>query len=202
VCAPQRPLHLLLLDEPLADDLFDRGFHNRCIRQQHCCLYLVGSAETTVALDDIAVPTGTATGFGYSLVYPGFDVEAVHRAPPQSRGLAMGAYTAFLDLAPGLVNPEPEGGVAFIAGIPDLSRIDELPYPLAIHHIGLGGVLVAPQFRREQEDLAKMASEMISPVERVAIRSTVSQVISLDEIPQSLATLAEGHVRGKFVARI
>ena len=45
------------------------------------------------------------TGFGYSLVYPGFGVEAVHRAPPQCRGLAMGAYTAFLDLALGLANP-------------------------------------------------------------------------------------------------
>src|SRR5258708_10269792 len=96
----------------------------------------------------------------------------------------------------------PEGGVAFIAGLPDLSRIDELPYSVAIHDIGLGGVLVAPQFRRQQEDLAKMASEMISLVERAKIRSTVSQVISLDEIPQSLATLAEGHVRGKIVAAL
>ena len=33
------------------------------------------------------------TGFGYSLVYPGFGVEAVRHAPSQSRGLAMGAYT-------------------------------------------------------------------------------------------------------------
>jgi MFS family permease len=46
-----------------------------------------------------------ATGFGYSLVYPGFGVEAVRRAPPESRGLAMGAYTAFLDLALGVANP-------------------------------------------------------------------------------------------------
>ena len=45
------------------------------------------------------------TGFGYSLVYPGFGVEAVRRAPAESRGLAMGAYTAFLDLALGLANP-------------------------------------------------------------------------------------------------
>jgi predicted MFS family arabinose efflux permease len=45
------------------------------------------------------------TGFGYSLVYPGFGVEAVRRAPSQSRGLATGAYTAFLDLALGLANP-------------------------------------------------------------------------------------------------
>jgi MFS family permease len=37
---------------------------------------------------------GAVTGFGYSLVCPGFGVEAVRHAPPQSRGLAMGAYTA------------------------------------------------------------------------------------------------------------
>jgi NADPH:quinone reductase len=60
----------------------------------------------------------------------------------------------------------PEGGVAFIAGIPDLSKIDALPHSVAIHDIGLGGVLVAPQFRRQQEDLARMASEMIALVER------------------------------------
>ena len=31
------------------------------------------------------------TGIGYSLVYPGFGVEAVRKVPVQSRGLAMGA---------------------------------------------------------------------------------------------------------------
>jgi predicted MFS family arabinose efflux permease len=44
-------------------------------------------------------------GFGYSLVYPGLGVEAVKRAPPQSRGLAMGAYTVFLDVALGFGSP-------------------------------------------------------------------------------------------------
>jgi D-arabinose 1-dehydrogenase-like Zn-dependent alcohol dehydrogenase len=47
-----------------------------------------------------------------------------------------------------------------------------------------------------------MASEMIALMERGEIRSTVSSVVSLKEIPQSLATLAEGHVRGKIVARL
>jgi MFS family permease len=46
-----------------------------------------------------------ATGFGYSLVFPGFGVEAVRRAPPDSQGLAVGVYTAFLDLALGILVP-------------------------------------------------------------------------------------------------
>jgi MFS family permease len=56
------------------------------------------------------------SGFGYSLVYPGFGVEAVQRAPVQSRGLAMGAYTAFLDLTLGVATPL-LGAVAAWAGI-------------------------------------------------------------------------------------
>jgi len=45
------------------------------------------------------------TGFGYSLVYPGFGVEAIRRAPPENRGLAMAAYSMFLDVALALASP-------------------------------------------------------------------------------------------------
>ncbi|WP_288407897.1 arabinose transporter [uncultured Herbaspirillum sp.] len=45
------------------------------------------------------------TGFGYSLVFPGFGVEAMRRAPLQTRGLAMGAYVAFLDMSLGITSP-------------------------------------------------------------------------------------------------
>src|SRR5437764_5049257 len=54
---------------------------------------------------EMAFAGAAFTGFGFSLVYPGFGVEAVRRVPAQSRGLAMGAYTAFLDLAQGLASP-------------------------------------------------------------------------------------------------
>ena len=45
------------------------------------------------------------TGFGYALVYPGLGLEAVRRAPPESRGMVMGIYTMFLDVALGLGSP-------------------------------------------------------------------------------------------------
>ena len=62
--------------------------------------------------------------------------------------------------------------------------------------------MVAPHYRRQQQDLAKMASEMIELVEQKEIRSTVSTIIALDEIPKHLAMLADGHVRGKIVAQV
>ena len=67
----------------------------------------------------LALVGAVLTGFGYSLVYPGFGVEAIRHAPPQSRGLAMGAYTAFLDLTLGLASPLLGliGGVAGIGAV-------------------------------------------------------------------------------------
>jgi predicted MFS family arabinose efflux permease len=66
----------------------------------------VGLALIWFAPDRASATAGAAlAGFGYSLVYPGLGAEAVHRAPPQSRGLAMGAYTVFLDVALGFGSP-------------------------------------------------------------------------------------------------
>ena len=72
---------------------------------------LWASTSSTLGLVGCAL-----TGFGYSLVYPGFGVEAVRRAPPANRGLAMGAYTAFLDLTLGVATPA-LGLMAAVAGI-------------------------------------------------------------------------------------
>lgn len=44
-------------------------------------------------------------GFGYALVYPSLGMEAVARAPADARGRAMGVYTAFIDLALGILAP-------------------------------------------------------------------------------------------------
>jgi MFS family permease len=61
----------------------------------------------------------TLSGLGYSLVYPGLGVEALRRAPARSRGLAMGAYTAFLDLTLGLASP----ALGYIAGATGLTSV-------------------------------------------------------------------------------
>jgi predicted MFS family arabinose efflux permease len=66
----------------------------------------IGQALIWLAVrPEMALAGAALTGFGFSLVYPGFGVEAVRHVPAQSRGLAMGAYTAFLDLAQGLASP-------------------------------------------------------------------------------------------------
>jgi MFS family permease len=67
----------------------------------------------------IATLGGALTGFGYSLVYPGLGAEAVRRAPSQSRGLAMGAYTVFLDVALGFGSP----ALGLIAGWAGLGAV-------------------------------------------------------------------------------
>jgi MFS family permease len=67
----------------------------------------------------------TLTGLGYSLVYPGLGVEALRRAPAQSRGLAMGAYTAFLDLTLGLSSPA-LGLLASAAGLASVFLVSTL----------------------------------------------------------------------------
>ena len=93
----------------------------------------------TLALFGAAV-----TGFGYSLVYPGFGVEAVRNAPPESRGLAMGAFTAFLDLALGFANPA-LGLVASGAGLSGVYLVSTLVVLCAA--IIAVRLLNAPSFR-------------------------------------------------------
>jgi MFS family permease len=69
----------------------------------------------------VAVATigAVLTGFGYALVFPALGVEAVRRAPPGSRGVAMGAYTACLDIALGVSGPV----LGAIAGRTGLSSV-------------------------------------------------------------------------------
>ena len=64
-------------------------------------LLVMGLAGSTVLA---SLGAGLA-GLGYSLVYPGLGVEAVGGTSPENRGLAMGIYTAFLDVAMAIGSP-------------------------------------------------------------------------------------------------
>ncbi|MEI9925818.1 MAG: arabinose transporter [Bradyrhizobium sp.] len=78
---------------------------------------VVGLLLIWQAVSPVMVYAGTAlAGFGYSLAFPGFGVEAVRRAPPQSRGAAMGAFVAFFDIAIGLTGPT-AGAIAGAFGV-------------------------------------------------------------------------------------
>ena len=77
-------------------------------------LTLIGYAPNAVAAAGAAL-----TGLGYALVFPGFGVEAVRRVPPESRGVAMGAYTACLDLALGMSGP----GLGLVASLASLDAV-------------------------------------------------------------------------------
>jgi MFS family permease len=89
----------------------------------------------------MALAGAVLSGIGWSLVYPSFGIEAVHRAPPESRGLAMGAYTAFLDLANGLASPA-LGAVAGGAGLGTVFLVSTL--------VVFGAAFIAVRLMRPQ----------------------------------------------------
>ena len=68
---------------------------------QSAGLLVMGFAGSSV----IASSGAALAGLGYSLVYPELGVEAVGGTSPENRGLAMGLYTAFLDIAMAIGSP-------------------------------------------------------------------------------------------------
>ncbi|CAB3913963.1 putative MFS-type transporter YfcJ [Achromobacter insuavis] len=78
------------------------------------------------------------SGAGYSLAFPAFGVEAVRRVPPASRGAAMGAYVAFLDVALGIASP----AAGWLAGMQGYGAVYALGGACA-----LGAVFVAMALR-------------------------------------------------------
>lgn len=82
--------------------------------------------------------TGAAlTGFGYSLAFPAFGVEAVSTIAPSSRGAALGIYVAFFDLGMGVTGPL-SGLVAATFGYPAIYAFGALA---ALFSLAIAGAL-------------------------------------------------------------
>jgi len=101
------------------------------------CVFIQAAGLALIWLSPVralAAAGAALAGFGYSLVYPGLGVEAVRRSPLESRGLAMGAYTVFLDVALGFGSP----ALGLIAGWTGLGSVF-----FASTLIVLGGAVIA-----------------------------------------------------------
>lgn len=83
-----------------------------CLGVQAIGLLTIGFAGS----GGLAMVGAAIAGTGFSLVFPSLGLEAVRRAPPERRGLAMGTYNAFLDLTLGIGSPA-LGWLAGRAGI-------------------------------------------------------------------------------------
>jgi MFS family permease len=53
----------------------------------------------------VALAGSVVTGMGFSLVFPSFGVQAMRKAPPELRGMCIGAFMAFFDVSLGLTGP-------------------------------------------------------------------------------------------------
>ncbi|WP_423066094.1 arabinose transporter [Devosia sp. CN2-171] len=92
------------------------------------------------------------TGLGYSFVFPGLGIEAVRRAPADSKGSAMAVYTAFIDVALGILTPL----LGLLAGAYGLGAVFATSAVLA-----LCTVPIAAHLRRSSDDVEP--SEQVSP---------------------------------------
>lgn len=90
--------------------IFCGDFPNRygCINvaQISICIELLGLVILCLATSPMMALLGaTCTGAGCSLVFPSLGVDLVGKVPPQTRGTAMGGYSAFQDISYAVTGP-------------------------------------------------------------------------------------------------
>jgi predicted MFS family arabinose efflux permease len=70
------------------------------------CVEVIGQLLLwTASSSGMALAGAALTGVGFSLVFPSFGVAAVRKLGPENKGVALGAYVAFFDLALGVTGP-------------------------------------------------------------------------------------------------
>jgi predicted MFS family arabinose efflux permease len=119
----------------------------------------------------MAATGAVLTGFGYALVYPGLGVEAVRRTPPDRRGLAMGIYTAFLDVARGLGSP----ALGLIAGWAGLSSVFLASTLIVLCAIAIAVRLLVAASPGKEQSWSQLRSRRLPAALALAVASTVWQ---------------------------
>jgi len=109
-----------------------------CLSVESVGVLLLWASHTPLAASGGAA----LAGFGYSLVFPALGVEAVKRVPEQSRGTALGVFTAFADVSFFLTGPL----AGFVIGKFGYSSV--FLYALVNVLVALGIVIVLKQMRK------------------------------------------------------
>ncbi|MGP6171616.1 zinc-binding dehydrogenase [Microbacterium sp. A196] len=110
-------------------------------------------------------------------------VDAVNSASA-TRHLAMLGYT---------------GGIACIAGVPELHAIASFGISPSVHEISLGAAYSHGE-DRHRRDLSIMLTDLLDRVADGRLVVPIAEVIGLDEIDAALVGMRERHTRGKIVS--
>lgn len=93
------------------------------------------------------------------------------------------------------------GGIAAVAGRPDLSAIPAFSLAPTVHEIALGAAYTHGD-ERARADLAAMLADLMALAADRRLDPMVTRTVALDEVPAALTELAGQHVRGKLVATL
>ncbi|MGM7671961.1 zinc-binding dehydrogenase [Microbacterium sp. A93] len=91
------------------------------------------------------------------------------------------------------------GGIACIAGLPDLHAIASFGISPSVHEIALGAAYSHGE-DRHRRDLSVMLTDLLGRVADGRLVVPIAQVIGLDGIDAALTGMRERHTRGKIVA--
>lgn len=93
------------------------------------------------------------------------------------------------------------GHIAHIAGAPDYKKVKPFTRVISFHEVALNAIH-HNQDEVAERDLAKMGDELLALVAEKKVSPLIEQVISLEEVPETLGKLSERHVKGKIVCKI
>ncbi len=93
------------------------------------------------------------------------------------------------------------GGLAAVAGRPDLNAVPAFSLAPTVHEITLGAAYTHGD-ERARADLAAMLADLMALAADRRLDPMVTRTVALDEVPAALTELAGRHVRGKLVATL